>query len=110
MTDLPQNNIILDLDTVERPAEDVVAPFVVTVKGRVITMTDPEEFDWQDLLTIQTPQDFLRYCTTAEDREFLRDLKMPGWKFGQLMKAYQKHYKIDQKLEDYDREQARTRI
>ena len=110
MTDLPQNNIVLDLDAVERPAEDIVPPFVVNVAGRLITMSDPEEFDWQDLLNIQTPQDFLRYCVSADDRDYLRDLKMPGWKFGALMKGYQRHYKIDAKLEEYDREQGRTRI
>lgn len=103
---LPEN-VNLNLDAVERPAEDRVDPFKVVVGGRVITMTDPEEIDWQDLLTIEDPIQFLEFCVSEEDRDYLAEQKIPGWKFGHLIQGYQKHFKIDKKIAQAQREQAR---
>jgi len=107
MTNLPMD-VDLDLDSVQRPAAEAVDPFKARVSGRVIVMTDPEEIDWQDLLDMATPVDFLRHCVSSEDREFLRGEKIAGWKFGRLMKAYQEHYKIDEKIAQHQREQGRA--
>lgn len=101
-TDLPKK-IHLDLDAAERPADEVKEPYTFTIAGREITMIDPGELDWQDLLFITNPMDFLRYALSSEDRDFLLDQKVPGWKFGLLMEGFYKHYDLEKKVEDAKR-------
>ena len=112
MTDdnvLPGNfSIDFDLDAAQRPAEEVQPPFVVNIGGRPVTMRDPGEFDWQDLLDIQNPQDFLRYCLDDDDREHLANTAMPGWKLNLLMDKYMKHYKLDRRVRQAQDEQRRA--
>lgn len=95
VTQLP-TNITFNLDEQER--ETKVEPFVALVGGRSITMTDPEELDWEDLLMIEGPYDFLTYSCSPEDKRYILAQKMPGWKFGKLIAAYQQHYGFDEKL------------
>lgn len=108
VTDLPQN-VDLDLDAAERPRESVKEPFTVRLGGKVISMTDPEELDWQDLLEIEDPTDFLRFCVSDEDRAHIRKQKLEGWKLGRLMEAYMSHYGLDEKLADAQRAMGRQR-
>lgn len=96
MTDQLPENVVLDLDSVER--EEKFDPFTVRIAGRTITMTDPAEIDWQDLLALETPVDFLRFCMSADDRDFLAEQRIPGWKLGRLMEAYQRHYKLEEQI------------
>ena len=93
MSEQTNERIDFNLDTVER--EKTYQPFHPAINGRVITMTDPSELDWKQLLEIESPVMFLRYCVSEEDKDFLRDAKIPGWKFGKLIEAYQKHYGLD---------------
>lgn len=90
MSEHTQETIDFNLDTVER--EKQYSPFKVNVAGRVIYMRDPAELDWKDLLKIENPAHFLRYAVSEDDREFLREQKIEGWRFGKLIEAYQKHY------------------
>lgn len=106
VTPLPEN-VVFDLDAEERPAEEVKPDFTVRINGRVLTMTDPEEIDWQDLLDIENPVDFLHYCTSQEDREFLYAQRMGGWKLGRLMDRYMKHFELDAKMQQFKRQQRR---
>lgn len=97
-TQLPNSGVVFDLDTAERPREEIVEqPFTVNVKGRAITMLDPGELDWQDLMSIETPAGFLRHSLSDEDRKYLRDQKIPGWKFNLLMDAYMAHYNLEER-------------
>lgn len=109
MTDELPEEITLNLDTVERPGGPI-KPFSAVVEGRRIVMTDPEDIDWQDLLEIEDPLDFLRHCVSDEDRTYLRGVKIPGWKFGVLMERYQKHYKLDEKIREAQRQQGTRRF
>lgn len=95
VTPLPVN-ITFNLDEAEK--ETTREPFVTLVGGRPITMTDPEDFDWEDLMAIESPYDFLTYACTPEDKRYILGQKMPGWKFGKLIEAYQQHYGFDEKL------------
>lgn len=98
-TTLPNRNVVFDLDTVERPKDEIVeVPFTANVNGRPITMTDPGELDWQDLMAIDSPPGFLRHCLNEEDRKYLRDQKIPGWKFNLLMDAYADHYNLAERV------------
>lgn len=96
VTNLPEN-VSFNLDAIERPENEVKEPFTVRVADRVITMKDPAEFDWRDLIDITHPDDFLVHCLEDDDRYFLQDQKIPAWKFNDLLEAYMRHYGIDPK-------------
>lgn len=105
VSNLPATGIIFDLDAEER--DDVKEPFVANIGGRAITMTDPEDIDWQDLLDIENPVAFLRFCVSDDDRDHIFEQSMPGWKLGRLMDAYMKHYGVDKKMREFERAQKR---
>ena len=104
VTALP-GRITLDLDAAARPDGEVKPPFVVVVKGREISMEDPAELDWRDLILLESPTEFLRLALSAEDRKFLLAQDLPGWKFNQLMEAYYSHYDLDEKVRQARRQQ-----
>lgn len=111
MSEQPQMHtgvVDFDLDAATREHDEVIRPFAVNFRGKVITMTDPAEIDWQDLLTIHNPADFLRHCVSEEDRRHIRKQRgVEGWRFGELMDAYMTHYKLEEKLR---RAQADARL
>lgn len=91
------NRIDLNLDTITREAE--FEPFVFVVGDREITLGDPAELDYQDLLECETPLQFIRYTATEEDRDFLAKQRIPGWKLGRLLEEYLKHYKAEERVD-----------
>lgn len=103
VTQLPVK-IHLDLDAVERPSKDIKEPFVVKINGRTITMIDPSDLDWRDLLLMESPMDFLRYALSPEDKSWLTEQATPGWKFSQLMEAYYSHYDLEEKQREAQRQ------
>lgn len=103
---LPEPGVILDLDTAERPKEDVKAPFVVKIGGRQVTFKDPAEIDWQDLAAASAPGDLIRVSLSREDRVHLSEVNMPTWKFTKLMDAYYTHYDLEDKIRAAKRQAA----
>lgn len=99
--------INLDLDAVQKDEDEVFEPFVVNIAGRTITMTDPADLDWQDLAEIENPVDFLRYCVAEEDRRHIYKQRIPGWKLGKLMEAYNTHYDLERRTAQAEREARR---
>lgn len=95
---LPEQ-IDFDLDAYERPAEEVIPDFKIKVGGRVITMTNPDEIDWKDLLDITDPVAFLRHSTSTEDRAFILGLDLSSYRFGKLMDTYYTHFHIEERME-----------
>ena len=90
--------IHLDLDAVERD-DAVKEPFTFAWKGRTISLSDPAELDWGDLLEVETPIGFLRYTASPEDRQFLasNEGRMEGWRINKMIKAYYEHFGLDPK-------------
>lgn len=84
--------IAINLDTVERPEEELKPPFVAAIGGKELTFLDAAELEWDDLAQMDSPEDFVRLTLSDEDQETLYAAKLPGWKFGQLWEAYQRHY------------------
>ena len=80
------------LDTYER--EKVYEPFAADLGGRRIVMTDPQELEWLDLATLESPAEFIDLCMGDEDREYLLSLKLKSWQLNGLMDAYMSHYGI----------------
>ena len=102
---LPEPGVILDLDTEERPSEDVKPPFVVKIGGKSITFTDPSELDWTVLAAIQQPGDLINSALSREDRKHIRETELPGWKFNRLMESYYTHYDLEDKIREAQQRQ-----
>ena len=98
VTTLPVD-IDFDLDSYERPAEEVIEPYRVKIGGKVITMTNPDDIDWKDLLDITDPVGFLRHSVSAEDRTHILGLQLESWRFGKLMDGYYTHFHIEERME-----------
>lgn len=91
------DKIVLDLDTIERPADQKKAEFAFNWKGRRIVLTDPAELSYQELLEIEHPLGFIRYTASQEDRDHLAKEPMEGWRMGILIENYYKHFGLDDK-------------
>lgn len=86
--------VSLDLDTLERDGGRP-GPFVFKHEGDIFQMMDPEETDWQDLLSgLRNPALFIRFTMSIEDQKRFFNLRVPAWKMNRVMQAYQKHYGI----------------
>lgn len=105
VTNLPEPGVILDLDTIERPADQVKDPFRVRVGGKVVTFKDPNEIGWQELADIQGPNDLVYVSLERGDREHLFDAELPAWKFNELMKSYYDYYDFEKKIREAQRQQ-----
>lgn len=91
------DHIDLNLDTAERPADQVRPDFAFTWKDRRIVLTDPANVDYRSLLEVDSPVGFLKYTARQEDRDFLASPEgsMEGWRLGLLMEKYYKHFGMD---------------
>jgi hypothetical protein len=86
--------VALDLDTLEREGERP-GPFTFQHEGIVFQMMDPQDVDWQDLLSgLRNPALFIRYAMSLDDQKRFFGLRVPGWKMNKLMMSYQEHYSI----------------
>lgn len=91
---MASEKIQFNLQTIER--EKTYTPYVVALSdGTTITMTDPAELDWSEILMIENPADFFRFCVAEEDKPKLRKEKIPGWKMRLLIEDFQRHYGLD---------------
>lgn len=81
----------LDLDKLER--EGAVGPFDFQLEGKRYIMSDPQEVDWQDLLSaMQNPTMFFRLVLPTDDQQEFFRTRLPSWKMRKLMESYQDHY------------------
>lgn len=106
-----EHRVVFDLGTAQRPKDQGNAePFVAHLPAqgdyaeRDVIFTDPATLSWQQLLEIDHPVQFIRYCVSDEDRDYLRDYPMEGWQFNELIKSFHRHYKLPLP------EQARNRL
>lgn len=92
-TTIPESPSALNLDALER--EGAPGPFTFVHSGREYTLRDPEDIDWQDLISAMSDGIvFLRLALPEQDRESFFASKLPSWKLKALMKAYNEHYGI----------------
>lgn len=84
--------VALDLDALEREGGTAEA-FRFSHNRRVYTMLDPQEIDWQDLLSgLRNPALWIRFAMTTEDQREFFSSRVPAWKMNALMRQYQQHY------------------
>lgn len=85
--------IAFNLDTYE--GERVNAePFIFSIGEDSFEMTDAADLDWQQLLEIEDPTGFFRYCMREEDKPRFLEKKVSGRQMGGLIEAYMKHFGI----------------
>lgn len=94
------DKVHLNLDTAERPEDQQFELFTTVVNDRTITITDPAEIDYKDLLTIETPLQFFRYTMSEADRDFLAEQNLKGWKLGLLLESYLTHYRAEERIDE----------
>lgn len=104
VTPLPVAGVVLDLDAVERPTEDIKDPYTVKVGDRVITFIDPASADWRDLLYINSPADLFNVALSEDDAAYIRGRAMEGWRFNVLMKGYYEYYGLEDKIREAQRQ------
>lgn len=87
-----QRPAALDLDKLERQGGTPI-PFDFIHEGKRYMMSDPQEVDWQDLISaMSNPHTFFRLVLPPEDRQAFFSVRMPSWKMNVLMRKYQDHY------------------
>ncbi len=90
-------HVDINLDEIEREQDEVKAPFAFVVEGQRFTLTDPADLDWKQLLEIDDPVAFFRYCMPQPQKTAFKELDVPGWKLGKIIEAFQKHYGLGNK-------------
>lgn len=87
----------LDLDTIERG--ETPPPFSFKIGGKLLTLTDLDDVEWQEqvaIATTQSPHLFFEATVPEDDQEFFLAQKIPGWKLKILMQGYRDHYGLDE--------------
>ncbi len=92
------DKVHLNLDTAERPEEFEL--FATVINGRRIEIGDPADIDYKDLLTIDTPLQFFRYTMSEEDRNWLAEQNLKGWRLGLLLETYLRHYRAQERIDE----------
>jgi hypothetical protein len=89
-----QSKVALNLDDLEREGGSP-QPFDFQLAGKRFILSDPQEIDWQDLMSaMSNPTMFFRMVLPADSHAEFFATKIPSWKMNQLMGAYQRHYKL----------------
>lgn len=87
----PDISVDLSLDDLEK--ENPRQPYRTKLRGRVITLNDPQDIDWLILMDIEDdPTQFVTNCMSEEDAEFFMEEPLESWKVNRLMEAFMRHY------------------
>lgn len=88
------SSVAFDLDALER--EQTFKPFTIKADGKVITLLDARELDWQVAanLSPERPFEFFDAVVSESDRETFFAAKFPIWKMEDLIKRYMAHFGI----------------
>jgi hypothetical protein len=90
----PKKAVTFDLDALEREGA-VAEQFTFQYEGESFTMLDPQDIDWQNLLSgLRNPALFIRFAMPMEAQKRFFAKQVPAWKMNKLMAAYQEHYGI----------------
>jgi hypothetical protein len=85
---------LFDLDALEREGA-VSEAFTFQYEGEQFEMLDPQEIDWQNLLSgLRNPALFIRFAMPLDAQKRFFAKQVPAWKMNKLMAAYQEHYGI----------------
>lgn len=91
------DKIHFNLDEAAR--EETFDLFVAVVNDRRIEISDPADIDYQDLLACDSPIEFWKFTMSQEDRDWLAEQRIKGWRIGLLLEKYLKHYKAQERVD-----------
>jgi hypothetical protein len=92
MTDEKKPAPVFDMDALEREGA-VPEPFTFQYEGATYHMLDPQEIDWQNLLSgLRNPALFVRFAMPLDEQRDFFARQVPSWKMNKLMAAYQDHF------------------
>ncbi len=97
MSEYSSEHVDLNLDEIEREKSEVKAEYAFVLEGERFVLTDPADLDWKQLLEIDDPIAFFRYCMPAEQKDSFKSKNVPGWKLGKIIEGFQKHYGLGDK-------------
>ncbi len=97
MSEYSTDHVDLNLDEIEREQSEIKGPFSFVCDGKRFMLSDPADLDWRQLLEIDDPIAFFRYCMPADQKEDFKALNVPGWKLGKIIEGFQKHYGLGDK-------------
>jgi hypothetical protein len=107
LTQLPER-FDFDLDAWEPDAADLKDDLVVKIGGRGVRFSDPRDKPWQELVALDNPVQFIRVCTSKEDREHIMDQQFTSRKLEALMKRFMEHFEVDEAIAEAQK-QSRLR-
>lgn len=93
----PAVRVNFDLDEVERPKHRAERPpYAFGFQGRVITLTDPEELEWSEVMAATgNPATLLQLAMTRKDLRFLEEHRVPIWRMTKLAEDYMQYYDLE---------------
>lgn len=87
-----------DLDSWEPDAKDLKEPLKIKLGGRVVVFSDPRDRPWQDLVALENPVQFIRVCTSQEDREHIMAQQFSSRKLDALMTKFMEHFEVKEAI------------
>lgn len=106
LTQLPER-FDFDLDAWEPEEADLKPDLSVKIGGRVVKFSDPRDKPWQELVALDNPVQFIRVCTSREDREHIMAQGFSSRKLEALMKKFMEHFEVDEAIAEA---QKQTRL
>lgn len=87
-------HVDFNLDDLDDEQASDERPFAFVVNGHRFTLSNPADLDWKDLLEIDDPVAFFRYCMPEDQKTAFKAQDISGKKLGKVIEAFQKHYGI----------------
>ena len=93
----PAPRVNLDLDSLERPPSEANRePYSFALAGRVITLLDPQELEWDLVLNAANdPAALLYNAMSRKDRRFVSEKGVPLWKMTKAVEGYMAYYDLE---------------
>lgn len=94
---VPQPTVMLDLDAEVRDDPQAnLEPFRFNHAGNLVTLTDPQELDWQVVAYAQeNPALMIDAALSKGDRAHVAENPIPLWKMGRVVDKYMAYYGLE---------------
>jgi hypothetical protein len=109
VSSLPEN-FDFDLDSWEPDAADLKDPLKVKLGGKIVTFVDPRDKPWTELVNLDNPVQFIRVCTSKEDREHIMEQGFSTRKLDALMRKFMEHFEVDEAIAEAQKRERLARL
>lgn len=107
MTDISQlpERFDFDLDAWEPEEKDLKPDLVVRLGGKLVSFSDPRDKPWTELVGLENPVQFIRVCTSKDDREHILEQGFSSRKLEALMQKFMEHFEVDEAIAEAQKQQ-----